>query len=257
MLRVAVVLGTYNRFDILRRLVNSVRERSGTAQDFIIVDGGSTDGSREWLAAQSDVILIGQRGDLTGAVRAFNLGFGYAVDHAYDMIVHLNDDAELVTDGAFAAAAEILECDPSVGEVAFEFDLRGPYGFDSLNGGNIYANYGMIRRQAGMEVARRQGDPSGRKFWNSIYRTYGADSEFGCQLLRLGWKVYPGVGLRIHDLNTKDELRRSNTAKVANTSHTHDTLDAATFWGRWRDAILQPDPHGCGPVVSEHSEARP
>jgi len=233
---IAVVLGTYNRFALLRQMIQSVRDRSGTAQDFIVVDGGSTDGSREWLAVQPDIILIGQRGALTGAVRAFNLGFGYAVDHEYDWLVHLNDDVELMTPDAFATARQVLQQDATIGEVAFEFDLRGPYGFEPLNGGKIYANYGMIRRSAGMAAARRQGDPSGRQFWNPIYYTYGADTEFGCQLLRLGWKIYPGVGLRVHDLFTQDALRVGNN---------RDYADSTLFWDRWRNAVLEPD--GCGP----------
>lgn len=71
----AVVLGSYNRLPSLCISLDSVRRCAGMPVTFYVVDGGSTDGAREYLAALPDVVLIGQRGPLTGAVRAFNLGF--------------------------------------------------------------------------------------------------------------------------------------------------------------------------------------
>src|SRR6185295_19293745 len=149
----------------------------------IVVDGGSTDGRRQWLAKQPRVVTILQEGPLTGAVKAFNLGFTYAVDEKFDYVCHLNDDARFVTPGAISAAIHLMETKPKVGEVAFEFDLRGPWGFEHVNG-VPYANFGVIRMEAGLAVAKAQGDPTGRAWWNPIYRTYGADTEFGVWL----WK---------------------------------------------------------------------
>lgn len=227
--RVAVVFGTYNRVEVLKRAVASVRAAVGAlGYKMIIVDGGSTDGTREWLRGQDDVQLIEQTGPLTGAVRAFNLGFAAAVDGNYDFVTHLNDDAEIVTLGAIAKACEILRTDDKIGEVAFEFDLRGPWGFEYINGA-LYANFGVIRREAGMAVARAQGDPSGRAWWNPIYRTYGADSEFGVWLWKLGWRVYQGIGLRVHDVNAKDQLRARNEG---------DNNDAPLFWSRWKNETI-------------------
>lgn len=225
--RVAVVFGTYNRVEMLKHAVASVRTAVGAlSYTMFIVDGGSTDGTRDWLRHQADVKLIEQEGPLTGAVRAFNLGFAAAVDDNYDFVVHLNDDAEIVTPGAIVKACEILRADERIGEVAFEFDLRGPWGFDYVNG-SPYANFGVIRREAGMAVARAQGDPDGRVWWNPIYRTYGADSEFGVWLWKLGWTVHQGVGLRVHDVNAKDQLRARNEG---------ENTDAPLFWSRWKDA---------------------
>lgn len=230
---VAIVFGTFNRKALLERAVASVRTRTGPhPYQIVVVDGGSTDGSLAWLAEQPDVHTIRQEGPLTGAVIAFNLGFGYAVDEGFDYVMHLNDDAELVR-GSIAEAIGIMERDPKVGEVAFEFDLRGGWGFETVNGA-IYANFGVIAREAGMAVARIQGDPTGRAWWNPIYRTYGADSEFGVWLWKLGYRVHPGIGLRVHDANELDELREKNLANDP------DRPDSRLFWSRWRDEKLPP-----------------
>ena len=60
MARVAVILGTYNRKQHLERALASVRSAVGSLPyEIVVVDGGSTDGSREWLAGEADVVLIG------------------------------------------------------------------------------------------------------------------------------------------------------------------------------------------------------
>ena len=57
---VAVILGTYNRKQHLERALASVRSAVGSLPyEIVVVDGGSTDGSREWLAGEADVVLIG------------------------------------------------------------------------------------------------------------------------------------------------------------------------------------------------------
>lgn len=230
--RVAIVFGTYNRLDMLKRAVESVRRAARGVGYYrqIIVDGGSTDGSRDWLLLQSDVVLIQQELPLTGAVQAFNLGFAYAVDEDYDYIGHLNDDAEILTESALAQSIAIMEADLQIGEVAFAYDLSRPGNFTiSYVNGKPYANYGLIRREAGVAVAIEQGDPSGRAWWNPIYRTYGADTELGVNLWRLGWSVYPARDIHVRDHNAQDSLREINEASKADTK---------LFWSRWRDQKL-------------------
>lgn len=222
---VGIVFGTYNRLALLKRAIASIRRGIGDLRhEIIVVDGGSTDGSSEWVVEQPRVTLIQQEGPLTGAVAAFNLGFGHAVDQGHPWVMHLNDDAEIVTPRAIVSAVARMESDVTIGEVAFELDLRGDWGFEYINGAP-YANFGVIRRDAGIAVAKAQGDPTGRVWWNPIYRTYGADTEFGCWLWKLGYQVFPGKGLRVHDLNAQDELRAGNVA----------IADSEKFWSRWRN----------------------
>lgn len=223
--RVAVVLGTYNRKHMLVPAIESVRRMAGCEVYFIVVDGGSTDGSREWLAEQTDVVLIGQRGALTGAVRAFNLGFAYAVDDGAPYVFHFNDDAELISEGAIARTVEAMEADPTVGATAFQFNAFGDYGYDHVHG-RVYSNFGVIRTQAGIEAARAMGDATGRAWWNPIYKTYGADSELGCWLWKLGWRIVQST-YRVKDKQCNDALRAGNGAKDP------DRLDSKIFWERW------------------------
>lgn len=222
-----IVTGTYNRRDSLTRAVESVRNASaGVYYQIVAVDGGSTDGTKEWIRKQDDIHLIEQEGELTGAVKAFNLGFAYAVEQGFPYVMHFNDDAEIVTKDALLDGIKILQENPFIGEVAFAFDLRGGYGFDLIHG-KPYGNFGIIRREAGMMVALAQGDPEGKMWWNKIYRTYGADTELGCWLWKLGWTVFAAEHIQVHDTNVKDHLREINESGIPQRK------DSRLFWQRW------------------------
>ena len=232
MTTVGIVLGTFNRLASLKKSVASIRYAATTAgvYEIIVIDGGSTDGTREWLREQPCVLPIFQDGPLTGAVAAFNLGFAHCVERAYDFVCHFNDDAEFVTDDALGRAIGLMNGSSKIGEVAFEHDLRGEWKFEYINGAP-YANFGVVRREAGEAVARAQGDPTGRAWWNPIYRTYGADTEFGVWLWKLGWAVHEGRNIRVHDMQAQDELRNGNTRNNKNG-------DSDLFWSRWRHERL-------------------
>jgi glycosyltransferase involved in cell wall biosynthesis len=226
---VGIVFGTFNRIECVKACLRSIAWAEPTLDyEVVVIDGGSTDGTRECLREWNPTLhVIEQEGPLTGAVSAFNLGFGYCVDWGHEFVCHLNDDAELRTPFMITKAIELMRKSPRIGEVAFEHDLRGEWKFEHING-VPYANFGVIRREAGIAVAEKQGDPTGRAWWNPIYRTYGADTELGCWLWKLGWIVHEGKGLRVHDMQAQDALR------VGNTQHNKNG-DSDKFWARWKN----------------------
>ena len=93
---VSVVSGTFNRLPYLKKMVRSVRDSCAAVEGFrhelVLVDGGSTDGTLEWLRGQPDVRLV-EHGDLKGAVKAFNDG-AHAARGQY--IIMANDDIEFI-----------------------------------------------------------------------------------------------------------------------------------------------------------------
>ena len=95
---------TFNRLDRLKRCTDKTRQNVTTFSEVIVVDGGSNDGSREWLGGQADlrVILEPER---EGAVRAFNKGFKAATGR---YVMWLNDDAYPLP-GAVEAAVDLIQ----------------------------------------------------------------------------------------------------------------------------------------------------
>ena len=230
---VSVLLGSYNRYESLQRAVASVRDSVGPySYEIVVCDGGSTDGSREWLAGQPDVVLVGMR-ELKGAVRAFNQAWTVSRGR---YIANFNDDAEY-RDGALEQALDILEHPDTakVGQVAFSFNLkRWCWRVEAIHS-HPYANYGVARREVVEEVCAAQGGSA--HYWNPIYHTYGGDSEHSCWVWRLGYEVAPLLTAKVHDGNAQDELRARNDRHgdmgkpEAYTKHP----DSMLFWSRWEN----------------------
>ena len=153
---VSIVIPTCNRSGRLVRCVDKIRRNVACSREIIVVDGGSTDGAREWLATQDDlqVILEPQR---EGAVRAFNKGFRAATG-VY--VMWLNDDAYPLPGSVEAAVAMIERPDlADVGMVAFYHNWKNERNvLDRVERdgetyelchvrGHPYANFGLLRRE--------------------------------------------------------------------------------------------------------------
>jgi glycosyltransferase involved in cell wall biosynthesis len=212
---VAVPIATYNRLPLLKNAVASAQRACGSlSHEVTVVDGGSDDGTREWLAEQSGLHVIQQELPLTGAVIALNLGFAHAVNlGARFVVVGMNDDSEFLHDSGvheIERAVEILEGDEALGGVAFEMDTRRAGWVCEQWAGIPYGNTCLVRLEVGMAIARAQGDPEGRAWWDRTHLTYASDTEFGLWLHKLGWLMHRGVGLHLHDCTQQDDMKRNN-----------------------------------------------
>ncbi len=152
---VSIVVPTFNRCAQLSRCVDKIRRHVAGPREIIVVDGGSTDGTRDWLAGQHDLHVILER-EREGAVRAFNKGFRAATGH---YVMWLNDDAYPLP-GAVSHATTLIErCDPAeVGMIAFYHNWKSPRNvLDRVEHdgqtfamchvrGYPYANFGLLRR---------------------------------------------------------------------------------------------------------------
>lgn len=152
---VSIVVPTFNRLERLRRCINKTRQNVGVARELIVVDGGSTDGTREWLREQTGLRIILEP-EREGAVRAFNKGFRAAEGH---YVMWLNDDAYPLP-GSVEAAITMLERPElsRLGMVAFYHNWHSTRNvLDRVEHegrsyelchvrGYPYANFGILRR---------------------------------------------------------------------------------------------------------------
>lgn len=214
---VSVVFGTYNRRRYLERCVASVRAAcQGITYEIVVGDGGSTDGSLEWLLQQPDVVCVDA--GLNGAVAAFNACFAKVRGR---FTLTLNDDATLHAD-AISKGLVYLR-DPMVGQVAFAFRVPSDATYQvQCAMGYPYANYGLVRTYVARTIATLCGG-----LWATAYRTYGGDNELSLWVLRLGYKIAAAKDARVDDLFAQDDLRkRSNGSAQRNDS-------GKTFASRW------------------------
>ena len=201
--RLSVIMGTWNRLEVLKRCLAAVRQSvMGISYEIIVVDGGSTDGTLEWLSTQTDVVTVRQ-GRLVGACRAYNAGFRLA---RAPFTIHVNDD-DLVQGDCLALAYKYMIDHPTVGQMAFAFDLWGPgvYKHDVVFN-KEYANKGITWREA--------GDQAG--WWTELFYTYGGDCELSCRIRESNWDTTALLECQVHDLTTRDKLREVNNPNGAN-----------------------------------------
>ena len=90
MKKVAVIVVTYNRLELLKEVIASLRIQSYTDRDIIVVDNSSTDGTNVWLKQQNDLIVITQKN--LGGAGGFYTGIKYACENAYSYVWLMDDD---------------------------------------------------------------------------------------------------------------------------------------------------------------------
>lgn len=215
---VSIVSGTYNRLEHLKAMINSARRSlpAGIAYEFVIVDGGSTDGSLDYLREQPDVVLI-EHGELRGAIKAFCDG-AYAARGKYVLLA--NDDVTFRPYG-IASAVAYLEDRPYCGGVAFRDNRpapgyqRGVYKTQTLpvqlpNGQPshvTFAQVGLFRKWLGDAVG----------WWGasdcmSKSRTYGGDNYLSARIWEKGYTVEEAPLADVTDHVANDDLRHDNTS---------------------------------------------
>ncbi len=122
MARVSIVTISFNQAEFLERTIQSVLTQDYPDIEYIVVDPGSTDGSRDiierYSARISRVILRPDR----GAADGLNGGFAEATGEIFGF---LNSD-DMLLPGAVTAAANFLDQNEDVDVVSGHCNLIGP-----------------------------------------------------------------------------------------------------------------------------------
>ena len=234
---VSVVIGTYNRVEFLKTTIDSVRaELKETPHELIIVDGGSTDGTIDWLVQQKDIISIIQhnRGEWQGKPierRSWgyfmNLGFRAA---SAKYICMLSDDC-LVIPGAIENGIKLfdkeLKASKKIGAVAFywrNWPEQEKYWVGLSFGNRMFVNHGLYLKKALEAVDYIDTDN---------YFFYHADGDLCLRLADAGYKCIDSPDSFIeHYRHTDSDIRDSNWER--------QQQDWAAYTKRWQK-LGQPD----------------
>lgn len=212
----SVVFGTLNRIEYLKRCIESIRKNTKLSYQIVVTDGGSEDGSIEFLKEQEDVYLV-EHGHRRGAICAFNDAFSVARGK---YVANINDDT-LIVGNCFDRAVEQMERGASIGQVAIPFADPGKKPrLDVMGIGNPtrvlrYANFGVTKRTLGESVG----------WWGTRYNTYAGDNELSAKI----WDA----GYRVADLDGEGYIQHfclQDSTRVEN-------LDSHKFYGYWRSWV--------------------
>lgn len=190
---VSIVIGSYNRHKFLQAAVESARENClEIAHEIIVIDGGSTDGSLDYLVKQKDIISIVQhnRGEILGK-KIEQRSWGYFMNLGFKItkgkyILMISDDC-LLTPGSVKNGIdyfeELLRKGERVGAMAFywrNWPEQEDYWVGLTLGNKMFVNHGLYLRDALEDVG-----------WidEETYRFYHADGDLCLKLWKAGYIV--------------------------------------------------------------------
>jgi len=88
--KIAAVVVTYNRKELLKGCITSLRNQTRKLDEIIVVNNDSTDGTKEWLDEQKDLTVIHQAN--LGGAGGFHTGIKTAYEKGYDWIWCMEDE---------------------------------------------------------------------------------------------------------------------------------------------------------------------
>lgn len=92
---VCAVVVTYNRLEMLQDAIAALR-RQHYPCDILIINNGSTDGTKEYLDKESGINVIHQEN--TGGAGGFHTGMKIACEHGYEFVWVMDDDVIMSDD---------------------------------------------------------------------------------------------------------------------------------------------------------------
>jgi glycosyltransferase involved in cell wall biosynthesis len=199
-----ILVATYNRLPFLQKTLDSISSGTRCDHEIIVVDGGSTDGTIQYLQSHPGITPVFQ-GELLGTARCYNRVWR-EIESTYTC--WLSDDTEVIA-GSLDAVVRILEQYPEIGMVGLKMkDVNGPYSNVPYMGG--LSCYGILNCNHGVlstVLLRSVG------YFNENYRSYFIDPDLTASVLCTGKRVVMTKQTSIHHYrpyaeSVEDQIRQ-------------------------------------------------
>ncbi len=112
MKKVGILVVTYNRLELLKEEIKSLRNQVYKDFDILIVNNGSTDGTEDWLKQQEDLLYITQEN--LGGAGGFFTGIKFFAEQGYEYCWLMDDDVECSAN-ALKCLVDVAEREEEIG----------------------------------------------------------------------------------------------------------------------------------------------
>jgi GT2 family glycosyltransferase/tetratricopeptide (TPR) repeat protein len=131
--KTSILIPVFNQLECTRRCLESVHRHTHVPHEIVVIDNGSTDGTSEYLASQSDIKVI-RNGENKGFSAAINQGIAASTG---DHLVLLNNDtvatpnwldrmlAVLCADARIGLVGPLTNHNPGPQQIAVDYQLPG------------------------------------------------------------------------------------------------------------------------------------
>ena len=211
-MKLSLIVPTLNRLDALKTCIESLRVYAPPFEhEIIVIDGGSVDGTAEWLCEQKDLVIL-QHNRRTGCTKAFNDGFRIS---SGEYCAQLSDDVEVV-DGCLVMAVELLDSDPQIGQVVIphkepKWHRSAVPRFSTSKGSWPFAAFGVTRRALGDQVG----------WWGDYHHQYG-DPELALKVMDAGYRIEALKDTHIIHRPGPSEMRQHKPDRILFSSRWED-----------------------------------
>jgi len=220
---ISLCIATYNRLPHLKQLIDSILKGfENYPYEVIVVDGGSNDGTLEYLKDFDKFKIIKQK-SLTGAVKAFNTCFKTA---EHDYIFPLSDDVIVIPD-VIEKSCRMMDKEEQIGLVAPKIE-EPLYG--NLSGITLRINpYLTLLPKTFIFKASVLKEIN---YFDESFRTYFIDDDSPLSVMKLGYTIIFTRDFGVVHYRIKDE--KNNIAREVSIDKKIDQNESKYFNEKWK-----------------------